>query len=293
MLREAIDRQRLQNVSPRSERTEKVLMRLAEYERNRPRGGLHDEEVWTLLVIYGFVAGDAIHDLGKLAGLLTGGDVTASPSKLWLEMLTVPPRGGSGGPSERPSQIDLSAGHLGRRRKGGVEYQKPRSSPGWVNMTEFKWRGDIDPETTHDFNRNQLARVIETALTFQQPGNSPCYPDAVHVTLLTPAIFKPSNGSGSGSRLYAYKFNEYWRDGHGVQVDRILADINSAKVCRRRDHGGWRYPDLNVRAGCLKLHWITYEQLLREMPDSQYKQCLASFLDREPRKVLQLDSLER
>jgi hypothetical protein len=283
-----IDHETLATFYPRQQLNNNILARLQDYELNRPRCGLHDEQIWTLLFAYGFVVVE--HGRTKLANILIEDEVPASAFELWLEMLPLPPRQGRRGLAETNSNIDLVAGHQMIRTGtvAGIEYKKPDSGPGWICMTEVKWLHDIVGMTTHDFHRNQLARVIETALTFQQPGTQPFYPEAVHVTLLTPARFKPSAESSSGSRLYSYKFNEYWRDGIGPQVDALLADIDSAEVSRRRDEDGWRYPDLPNHIHSFRLHWVTFEQLLVGMPGSEYKQHLTEFLAQEPRQVLQL-----
>jgi hypothetical protein len=288
MLNHVIELDRLYTIFPRQELANQVVARLSNYELTRPLSGLHDEQVWTLLFAYGFIAGDVEEGRALLANQLIEGTVPVSPFRVWLEMLPLPPRQGNRGLSERNSNIDLIAGHQRIRGEtaAGVEYEKPESGLGWVCMTEAKWLYDIAGKTTHDFHRNQLARVIETALTFQRPGYPPSYPDAVHVTLLTPARFKPPTGSDTGSRLYFYTFNEYQHPTDGLQVSRILADIDSAEVAHRIDNDGWLYPVIRERMRSLSLHWVTYEQLLRSMPDSRFKWELADLLVREPRKVL-------
>jgi hypothetical protein len=243
---------------------------------NPPDRGIRDEEVWTLLFAYGFIVVEG--GLTRLANLLIEGIVPPTPFKLWLEMLPLPPRQGQ----EANSNIDLVAGHqqIRPRTAAGIEYHKPDEGTGWICMTEVKWLEDIATKTRYDPHRNQLARVIENALTFQQPGNPPSYPEAVHVTLLTPAIFKPLPGITTGSRLYVYRFNEY------SQGDGILNDINDINE-RRRNTLTWVYPNLQGRMLSLHMHWVTFEQLLVAMPDSEYKQHLTAFLG-DNQQLLQL-----
>jgi hypothetical protein len=260
-----------------------ILERLTRYELTRPDRGLHDEEVWTLLFAYGFVVVEG--GLTKLAQLLIEGTVPPTRFNVQLEMLPFPPRQGL----ETNSNIDLVAGHwqIRGRTQTGIDYHTPDERPGWVCMTEVKWLSDIAMKTTHDLQRNQLARVIETALTFQQPGNPPSYPEAIHVTLLTPDRFKPPRESITGSRFYFYKYNEYWHADR-PQIREILGDIDNAQVPRRNNTPEWEYPELERRIGSLRLHWVTFEGLLAGMPHSEYKQHLSDFLGHEPRKMLRL-----
>jgi len=58
---------------------------------------------------------------------------------------------------------------------------------------------DISISVTYDIHRNQLARVIENALCFQGSGK---YAEKIHVTLVTPSIFR---NAPLKSRLYQYK----------------------------------------------------------------------------------------
>jgi hypothetical protein len=146
-------------------------------------------------------------------------------------------------------------------------------------MVEAKWRHDLSYRTTHDLGRNQLARVIETALTFQNQKHRPAFPEQVFVTLLTPAYFKAARNRGK--RYYAYKFAEYEQDKAAIR-----RDVEDAAVRPRVQPGLWEYPDLAERLEALSLCWVTYEELIAAMPGSDYKQALEQFIESEPCSLL-------
>lgn len=276
MLSELIDSERVRYVAPRDRLTDRALARLAKCESRNKLGSLDDEEVWTLLFVYGFVA-DSLQGLAPLAAALTCGQAPSFARHAHVEMMPYPPRRGNQGRTETHSRIDLMLGDL-RRTSGttaGVEYLPPETEVGWICLVEAKWLADIATQTKHDCRRNQLARVIETALAFQRHGPSPCVPDEVHVTLLTPKRFRMPTAPGQGgSRLYFYKFREYCSEDGQVQADAILADINSAEIAPRPSTRCWRYPDLPAALRKLRLHWVSYEKLWEAMPPSPFKQAL-------------------
>ena len=206
-MKDIIVQDRLQLVAPRKKLTDKVLARLAQYEAGKQEERLDDEQVWTLLFTYGFVApgGDPQEGIVVLAETLIEGPlVNRGGLHAWLEMLPLPPRQGKEGQSESNSEIDLVVGNQSVRNDttSGIQFE-PNGQSNWICMVEAKWASDIAYRTTHDLCRNQLARVIETALTFQNRARTPWLPDHVHVTLLTPRRFKYES---VGSRLYFYKF---------------------------------------------------------------------------------------
>jgi hypothetical protein len=166
----------------------------------------------------------------------------------------------------------------------GVQYRPPQDRQGWVCMVEAKYHSDIASHTTYGPCRNQMARVIEAAVTFQSGGPSgPVYPHAVHFALLTPHRFMDANRAGGGPRLYAYKFREYKRDPQAS-----FDYIETASVSRRNG-AGWQLPDLQQRLERLSLHWITYEHLIRAMPEGAYRQALIQFIQRQPGCLLDLN----
>jgi hypothetical protein len=277
MLRDSIVDSRLSLISRRPELTNEILAKLSNHEGKKPSIPLKDEQIWTLLFTYGFVALPSEPDegLAVLGQVITEGQCAWTPGRVaWLEMLPIPARKGKSGDSESNTELDLTAGDIGTRQntKSGIEF-KPIGNPTWICMVEAKWLSDIACHTEHDFRRNQLARIIETALAFQNQDSSPAFPSQVHVTLLTPDIFR-CDGKGSGSRFYFYKFREYFDKG-----ELIIKDINLSPVEKRNQPGEWEYPDLSARLSCLHLHWVTYEALFKAIPGSEFKDKLETFID--------------
>ena len=135
----------------------------------------------------------------------------------------------------------------------------------------MKWYSDMSISTTHDIHRNQLARVIENALYFND-GDRPSncvdenrYSDCVYVALVTPKAFK---GREVNSRLYQYKFEEYEAD-----RDHLVKDVEAC-VLEKRKHASGNVAD---RAGKLTLRWSTYDEIFAEIPDSKISEKLKEF----------------
>jgi len=268
---------RLLLIAPRRKLTQEICGRLRRYEgSNRENTGLQDEQIWTLLFTYGFVAGaGSLQSLSDLAKVLTEGECAWAPDhEVRLEMLPASPRRALQGDSKGNTEIDLILGDITDRNRvpSGISFN-PNGSPSWVCMVEAKWLSDIACRTTDDLHWNQLIRVIETALAFQTTKGQTRYPDQVHVTLLTPGTFR-HDGEPSGSRFYYYKYNEYKQYPYLV-----LTDLGRAAIEMRQGLVGWSTPeDLMSHLDKLRLHWVTYEELFKRMPDSEFKVRLKEFI---------------
>jgi hypothetical protein len=279
------------NVIVREDLMDQILERLRAYEDkrlsaseksedNKDPGPLIDEQIWTFLFVYGYR-----NHQKELFAALTGA-ATVEPCEAWLEMLPMPARQGSWKEgSEGNSNIDLVAGSLEIRDKttSGVQYRPT----GPVCLVEAKWKSDIAGYTSHDPQRNQLARVIETAATLQRhtgkvdPADR--FPSDVYVTLLTPRVFQVE--APPASRFYAYKYFEY-----SCNPAALVHDVNNSRV-KRRPSGDWKYPKtIEDRLAGVKLRWVTFEDLYREMPGNDaYKRALGRFIHAQPHTSL-LDS---
>ena len=228
-----------------------------------------DEQVWTFLAACGYAIAGA-QGVEKLTKILTGLDLPQpKDAKIWMEVLPLPPR-----ECEGNTNLDLALGTIACREgtDGGIELVS--QSPSWICFCEMKWYSDISTRTTHDIHRNQLARVIENALYFNdrdEDKHSECvdgdrYSDCVYVALVTPRAFKNREVN---SRLYQYKFEEYEADrGH------LVKDLEAC-VLKKREHA--RSDNVADRVGRLTLRWSTYDEIFANIPDSTISEKLKEF----------------
>ena len=227
-----------------------------------------DEQVWTLLAACGYAIAGA-EGVEKLTKILTGLDLTQpKDAKIWMEVLPLPPR-----ECEGNTNLDLALGTITCRDEttGGIKLED--QSPSWICFCEMKWYSDISTRVRYDIHRNQLARVIENALYFNDNDgdrHSDCvdgdrYSDCVYVTLVTPKAFKNANAK---SRLYQYKFEEYEAD-----RNQLVKDFEAC-VLKKRKHASGNVAD---RVGRLTLRWSTYDEIFAEIPNSEISEKLKEF----------------
>jgi hypothetical protein len=143
---------------------------------------------------------------------------------------------------------------LGGMELSGVELENVESS--WICFCEMKWYSDISCNVSYDQHRNQLVRVIENALCFQ---NKDKFAEKIHVVLVTPKVFQQATAK---SRLYQYKYSEYDSD-----PSRIEGDLDMCQLVEN-DRVDWNYPEIRDRIAKLSLGWISYEALFESMPVS-------------------------
>jgi hypothetical protein len=241
-------------------RWDDLIARVRRQEESSSRD-CDDEQIWTFVVACGYAmcGQNGVASLGKI---LTGIERRAPvSSKIWLEVLPIPPR-----QQEGETHIDLALGTI-RLREGtesGIQLDNAKGS--WICFCEMKWYSDISVSVSYDVHRNQLARVIENALCFQSRGK---HADRVHVTLVTPAVFRDSPAR---SRLYQYKFREY--DTGRAQ---LMGDLTGC-ILDSRDAPDWFLPtDLPQRVESLSLRWATFDELFESLPDSVIASELRTF----------------
>lgn len=230
----------------------------------------YDEQVWTFLLASSYaMAGSS--GATQLASLLTENPQSGPVDQLWFEVLPIPPRHQEGN-----THLDLAFGAIAKRgtMESGIEFAPELGD--FVGFCEFKWYSDMSIDVSYDRHRNQLARVIENALCFQRNsdlvGNlEGRFPKSVHVTLVTPAIFQERK---IRSRLYQYKWPEYAASHHEL--------IDELRACplKPRTEPGFQYPDLEQRAACLRLHWVSFQSLCKAVPDSPLKAPFQDFVCR-------------
>ena len=220
--------------------------------------GCNDEQVWTYLLACGYAVVGA-RGVAKLARLLTGDDDLSVPARsaIWLEHRPNTPRPETS-LAEKPlegegrSHIDLSIGNIASEygNTSGIDLAGPADSGSWICFCEMKWEADIEAGVRHDDQRNQLIRIIESALYFR---NESRYAGRVYVSLVT-----PESSKNDSAKLYHHKFNEYQLD-NGL----ILEELRN---CKLRLLPGF---DAATRIDALRLQWQTFDHLFEEMPGSE------------------------
>jgi len=241
-------------------RWDDLINRIEKQERTSSHD-FTDEQIWTFLVGCGYaIAGE--QGVAMLTRTLTGSNQREPTNpKIWFEVLPIPPRKGEG-----ETHLDLALGTIARRKgtESGIELDDVESP--WVCFCEMKWYSDISTSVTCDIHRNQLARIIENALCFQK---SEKYTEKIHVTLVTPSIFR---NASLKSRLYQYKFGEY-----NTNLTCLIDDLNAC-VLERNNQPDWSFPsNLTQRAKSLSLWWANYDELFENLPDSPIAAELKNF----------------
>lgn len=226
-------------------------------QEDNPYDDYTDEQIWTFIVACGFsIAGKK--GLKKLCSLLTNrNDLTTE--KIWFEVLPKSPR-----VKEGSTHLDLAVGDITIRNgtESGIELSHKENS--WIAFCEMKWYSDISYNVSYDLHRNQLARVIENALLFDNDNQK--YAKNVFVNLVTPEIFKNSENK---SRLYCYKFEEY-----ANSIKTLETDFRNCKLDYRNPVN-----KINVekKIPLLKLKWTTFDILFDSLPDSDLSNEIREF----------------
>lgn len=205
-----------------------------------------DEQIWTFLLGCGYAVSGP-DGVKVLSEILTGEKVELQPnSKIWFEVLPIPPRKDEGN-----THLDLAVGTISLRNGTQSGIQMYDAEKSWICFCEMKWNSDISTMVTYDLNRNQLVRIIENALCFQSGRGH--YAGNVFVTMVTPSMFYSSKCK---SRLYQYKFEEYTNN-----MNTILNDLHEC-ILKKNEYQNWEYPKmLQERINCLRLNWVTYKHL--------------------------------
>lgn len=132
---------------------------------------------------------------------------------IYLEALPMPPN-----QKESNTNLDMAFGAIKKRENTemGICYQE-NDPVNWVCFVEGKFLSDLSNKTTFNPFRNQMTRVIENLITFQDdsekeknselPENAKSRPEHYIFTLLTPKIFKEEKMKRS--RHYAMLFKDY------------------------------------------------------------------------------------
>lgn len=213
------------------------------------RNFYRNEKVWTYFIA-SIIESSQYKDY--YLSLFTSGNISfPSDMKLWFEAQPISPRKGNSGFSEGNTKLDLSFGNIEKRSgtDSGIQYKIEDN--GWVCFIEAKLFSDCSNDTSYDPLRNQITRVIENLLCFQ---NNKVLPDKTYFSLLTPRIFK----NNPTSKLYGYKYQEYQNS------DMLKKDIQKALI-EERNHNDWIYPlNFDKRIKSLPYNWVTYEEIIEK-----------------------------
>jgi hypothetical protein len=208
-----------------------------------------NEKVWTWFIAQIIEA--SIHKDYYLKLFTSSNNTFDKDLELWFESQPIPPRRGKLRFSEGNTKLDLAFGDIEKRlgTNSGIQYKIAEN--GTVCFVEAKLFSDCSNDTSYDPLRNQITRVIENLICFQ---NNNVFPERTYFTLLTPRLFKDN----PSSKLYGYKFFEY------QNADKLKNDFQNAAIIERNIKN-WKYPiDIDRRIQTLTLNWITYEDIIEK-----------------------------
>ena len=220
--------------------------------KNKPS---HNEKLWTYYVACIIDHSQVKRKEEYLRMFVGTKENIESISEIWFEAQPIPPRKGFYGKSEGNTKLDLAFGGIRQRSytQTGIEYD---SFKDWVCFVEAKFLSDCSGKTSYDPFRNQLARVIENMICFQNEKGE--RPKRYIFSLLTPRKFR--NAENRKTRLFGYKYEDY-------HVDRakLLDDIKLGEIAKRED-SKWEYPqDFNERVkNKLSMSWVAYEEIIEK-----------------------------
>jgi len=213
---------------------------------------INDETLWTWVVAN--ILQKEISKNSTLIEYIIGKKINVNDLNIGFEVQPLSTRKGVRGNTEGNTHLDLAIGHFirrGGRDSGGIKFNHVDNS--MVCFIEAKMYSDLSTGTTHDKLRNQMTRVIENLLCFQNEAGK--FPDDICFTLLTPRAFKLN----PKSRLYGYKYFDYLKD-LSINGSLIEYDINQLDIPKRYE-SNWKYPIIASRLKKLRLNWVTYEDI--------------------------------
>ncbi|HNU62802.1 MAG TPA: hypothetical protein PKL04_11435 [Methanofastidiosum sp.] len=203
----------------------------------------YDEQGWSFIIasLYALSGQEGVNLFCKN---LTDDDSFKS-EKIWFEVLPDSPR-----KNEGKTHLDFALGSV-QLRPGTLSGIQPSNIKFYDDINKFafcecKWYSDLSTSVSCDKHRNQLIRVIENAFCFAENAGSRAQ---IYVVLITPCVFisrKPF------SRLFQYKFNEYFCDKSSILDEFCQPD----KI---------RYSKF---LDCVDLKWTSYEHLIETAPQN-------------------------
>lgn len=222
------------------------------------------EGMWVFSVACGYALG-GLEGIKKLTDILaeSGLEQPDSP-KIWFESIPISPRSGK---DEGKTHFDLSLGAIVIRDRTQNGIKLDIGSPSWVCFCEAKIDSDIARNVTYNPTRNQLIRIIENAICFQDSG---IYSDKVFVTIITPKEAFKSRRSLLNEKFERYSSNPKF----------ILDDIQKCAL-NINSHIDWKYPDdIEQRIDTLNLKRAYFEDLIWNLPKSKLSQSIEILWDK-------------
>ena len=144
-------------------------------------------------------------------------------------------------------QVELGAGRGVLEGRTTLDALLLNQTRGYAALFEAKVLSDIDPKTSFDALRNQLARNLDAMNASPKDGPiSKRRPERSLFALLTPRLFKEN----LVSRLYGWLYTEYRRD--PASLNQVLQHLDGATCA-----------SLSRRLG-----WLTFEDIAAEEPSA-------------------------
>lgn len=250
------------------ENKESLIKRIERALKPQPKDPkyIHDENIWTTLVTLPYLAPIARLDL-LWQVLCPKSTAPATLSRTWMEALPYPPR-----QKEGNTNLDMALGGIRARTLGGTENGNKKgngiefdSSIESVCFAEMKWFSDASKSVTHCKKRNQILRVIENLITFQDSEGN--FPTDLHFTLVAPETFIAEGRPYS--RYFNYILEDY-EDRKNLLRSLELCEVDLPKRERSKV---WQYPAdwketiLGTSSDrTLHIHKVSYEELLASAP---------------------------
>jgi len=230
-----------------------TLAQKKEMKKSMDLPSLTNERVWTFFLATLILNAPTSVKIKCLKKFLNEDVTINNDIEIWFEAEPLSPRKEKAKNSEGNSKIDVAFGGIKKRgsTESGIEFS---SQNDWVCFVEAKLFSDCSAGTEYDPFRNQLARIIENLICFQDSKGN--FPERIYFTLLTPRIFKER----PFYKLYGFKYFEY------QDRNNLKKEFELSKIIPRSNQKNWQYPsDTMKRLKALKLNWVTYEEIFEEI----------------------------
>lgn len=164
---------------------------------------------------------------------------------------------------EGNTYLDLALGNIRQRTntESGIELGINKKED--FVFCEAKWKSDISYGVSKCTIRNQLQRVIETALIFPKKE----FKGNIYVVLITPELYRNNYFAGINTRLYAYKYDEYRKNIRKTFIEELnlIESLNKIPFTDEKKCKDIIEKNLDK----LILKWVTFEELIAQIPNDK------------------------